>query len=74
MDSLGYTFFIPGINVYIYTPLLSPLSSFPNPSLRSIGNSTAYPFFRKKEKKGGERDTLQFKVANSPFANLLLLL
>lgn len=43
--------------IYIYTPLLSLLSSFPNPSLRSIGNSTAYPFFRKKEKKGGERDT-----------------
>lgn len=25
MDSLGYTFFIPGIDVYIYPPPLSPL-------------------------------------------------
>lgn len=77
MDSLGYTFFIPGIDVYIYPPPLSPLLL--SKSLFAINwKFNCLPIFPQEGKKGGEREypwnTLQFKVANSPFANLLLLL
>lgn len=74
MDSLGYTFFIPDV----HTPLL-PSPPFCNPPLCNqleIQLPTHFSARRKKE----ERDTpgillvLQFKVANSPLANLLLLL
>lgn len=64
MDSLGYTFFIPDVHTPFSPLLLS------GPSLQSIGNSTAYPFFRKKKKgrEGYPWNTLGSAIQSGQFS------